>query len=135
MITLNDLTNLALGVTDRLEVGRLDPLTANLIGATTPIVFLSRESLQHIRHRHPVLTAEEYLLLPAVIRNGLIIKETRRPTHIVISFQGAEEIRRYITVIKVTRGGHELYVKTLHRARERQTKALLTRGRILRNHK
>lgn len=135
MMTSENLADLALGVKDPIEVCRLDATLASILRVHTPVVFLSRYSLLHIRERHADMTAERLMLLPSALQKGLVIREARRPNHIVFCYQAARETERYIAILKAAVAGHELFVQSFHRAKRRQTRTMLDRGKKLRDHK
>jgi hypothetical protein len=134
MLTSADLLDLDLGVRDPIIVCHFDHVLANILSAQTPIVYLSRYTLDHIRKRHSDLTDDELLFLPEAIARGLITKENMRPRHVTVCYQQPLG-RRYIAALKLTGIKHAFYIDTFHRAREKQTTAMLSRGRILRTHK
>lgn len=97
-------------------------------------VILSRKSYLHIRDVHPEITIAEFELLPGAIRNGLIIVEISCPRKSSICYQSPHSQQRYVVAIHGTKNG-EIYCSTFHRARARNTKSKLKRGRIIRPHK
>lgn len=132
MMKSEDLLDLALGLRDRIVVCELSRLIANFLTASTPQVTLSRFSLTHIRRDHRDMTLERLMLLPVAIKDGLIIREKARPQFLTVSYDLGDE--RFIAVLKATERKHAIFVETFHRARPRQTKSLLKRGRIIRAH-
>jgi hypothetical protein len=65
----------------------------------------------------------------------MLARETRpdRRKTLVFCYQGPT--RRYRAVIKIAKGGHELWFSTMHRTRPRQTKTLLKEAVIIRRHR
>jgi hypothetical protein len=51
----------------KIAVGRLHEAVSAALAATSPVVFLSADTLAKQRREHPELTESEYLMLPAVL--------------------------------------------------------------------
>ena len=98
-------------------------------------VKLSRESYAHIKSEHPEITYPEFELLPDAIRNGLVIREGGSPRKASICYQNPNRHQRYIATIQSTGLGDEMFCTTFHRARPRNTRSKIKRGKIIRNHK
>lgn len=130
----NDFIDLALGRIDPITVCDLNSRVTNILGAQTPRVSLSRESLLHIRKQRPDMPVGHILYLPDTIKAGMIIRDGQKKNHIVMIYQCEETGRRYVAVLKVAGKGHAIYVQTFYPAKKRQTMALLKRGTLLRNH-
>ena len=134
MLTLEDLLSLLAGQVDRpIEVGQLPDDVITRLGWKLPHVYLSADSLQHI-YTKPDISHFDVLLLPLAISNGLLIHETARPEYVLSSYKRADGHQRYITVMKMAQDGCEIWIKSFHRARVRQTRSLLKRGSILKTH-
>jgi hypothetical protein len=100
----------------------------------SPIVYLSRDSLKHIRDKHPDLSNLDLLMMSPAIENGLLIREANKP-YVLACYQHPEdEARRFKVNIKAARGETDLWVHSFHRTHPRQTQALLRRGLKLRDH-
>ena len=110
-----------------------DPAHSSAIGARTHAVLLSRDTIVKQEDRHPDIGFDDYRLIPYAIRYGLIVHESARPRHLMFVFDDPWG-RRYRVMIRSTTNGNEIYVTSCHKTRDRQTKALLSRGRDLRRH-
>ena len=102
------------------------------LGWDLPWIYLSKESCIHIFEEHPCLQEFELLLLPHAITRGMLIRERDRQNCVVAIYQHVG--KRYIAAMKRSRS-REIWVTTFHRARYKQTKALLKKGQIVRPHK
>jgi hypothetical protein len=98
-------------------------------------VYLSRYSLdKNIRH-HPDVDMFEYLRIPTILSEGLIITDRKDPKTVVVVYQAPElDTLRYKVAVKCAQGGHDLWVTSFHRLAPRQTKRLLNGARILKRH-
>lgn len=131
----DDILRVLLGSQDHIVLGNLPHYVASFYGANTIEVWLGRKGLLHIGERHPDIGLDDLLLLPLAIKNGLLIREDDRQKELTICFQHpTNEKRRYIAVLKFACGKRELWVSTFHRAKVRQTKRKLRRGRVIRSH-
>ena len=109
-----------------------NPALAEVIGAADRhAVLLSRDTIVKEKVRHPDIDFEQYCVLPDVVRFGLVVQEYSQ--QLVFCYEHHSG-RRYRAMVKATLAGHELYVTSFHRMRDRQTKAILKRGLILRRH-
>lgn len=136
MFTLDDIGRLERKEIPHIVVGILEPYVALSIGAIyTREVWLSLVSYQHIREGHPDIPGNELTFIPEALTRGLVIFESNREHWASICYQSAAEGRRFTLAIKAAHNGKEIFLRSVHRMRERQTKALLKRGYILRKHK
>jgi len=103
------------------------------IGANTHAVLLSRETIVKQETRHPDIGFDDYRLIPYAIRFGLVLHEATRPRHLMFVFDDPWG-RRDRVMVRSTTNGNEIFVTSCHRTKQRQTKALLARGRSLRRH-
>lgn len=132
--TLEDLHGLRAGRFSERQVGELPNQDLSILGWRSPLVFLSRESLQHINDSHPDITDFDLLLLPDMIRSGLLIQEVAKPAYISACYQF--DTKRFCAVMKVaTRSRFDIWLVSMRRMKPRQTRAILKRGRIIRPHK
>jgi len=115
-----------------IEVGYLPQEVAAHFGCGLGIAYLSSRSLNHILDDHADINIVDLLHLPDLIQRGLWVAD--RANSACILYQPSGGFMRYASALKVAAGGFEPYITTFHRARERQTKAKLKRGRVLRNH-
>lgn len=97
-------------------------------------VYLSSSSLQHINRKHKDIEDFDLLNLTQGIRRGLIIQERAKPHILIVNYFEALGGRRYAISLKVTNGAGEVWVNSMYRCKERQTRAHLRRGKILKNH-
>lgn len=134
MLTLEDIVDLALGKYHAVAVCEISHTFANFLYAQTPRVYLSRESLAHIRKEHPNDIISDFLILPDAIAKGMILRDMSRPNHLVVCYEKAEGVR-YVAVLKATLRGDAIYVQTFHRGRRRQTRSLMRRARLIRAHR
>lgn len=135
-LTLAAIRELEVGWTDPIGVGELRQEVITTLGWPSGIVYLSRETLFHVRERHPETTDIELCLVSLALRNGLIVAEDHRPNFVVVSYQHPEHPdRRYKASLKLASSRFDIWLTTFHRTARRQTRALLKRGRILQRHK
>lgn len=133
LIDLDTLHRLIAGQVRILAVGRIPDEVQRYFRSTTQTVFLSADSALHILQQHSDhLEVPELLKIPTAIDRGLWIPD--RETSCCLSYFDDKEFIRYIGAVKVTKRRHELYLSTFHRGANRQTKALLRRGKLLRAH-
>ena len=136
MFTREGLHRLWSGAVPWLPLGELEPYIARHIGARgTRHVLLSGESYHHVVHGHPDLGDDELMLMPEALTRGLVLYEKRRRNWAVFCFQHPQaEARRYALAIKAADHGHQIFARSFHRMHDRQTKAILRRGYLLRRH-
>jgi hypothetical protein len=134
-VNKDDVLRVLLGSQRYIALGNVPHHVASFYNANTIEVWLGKTGLQHIGERHPDIGVDDLLLLPLAIRNGLLIREIDREKELTVCFQHpTNEKLRYIAVLKFACGKHELWISTFHRAKARQTKRKLRRGRVIRNH-
>jgi len=125
---------LYIGETDKVLVAELSSTTISLLNVRTAEVHMNAKALKHIiDENRREITIADVLLLPKMISDGLLIRETARNDSFVISYQAAKY--RLKAAFVIAAGGHEIWVSTLHRMRLRQIRALLKRGTIIRRHR
>jgi hypothetical protein len=130
--TLSDLQCLRCKRLASHPIGQIPRNVLSTLGWDMPWVYLSTESCIHIFEKHPDLQEFDVLALPAVINRGLLIREKHRSSCLVASY--VHEGTRYIATMKRA-ATYEIWITTFHRSKPKQTKALLKRGEILRDHK
>jgi hypothetical protein len=127
----------------RVRDGHLDPAVVGYLASEgksylrahwAAQVYLSRASLQKNIRKHPDVSMLEYLRLPIVIADGLIVTDRREPNCVVAVYNIPNSKVRYKAIVKCAAGGYDLWVTTFHRLKPRQTKALLKGGQILKTH-
>lgn len=133
-LVLEDITDLLAGERDPVTVCELPFFVAELLGLRNPNVYLSAYSLHHILDDHPEVTQYDLLRLPFVVRRGLLVREREKSNILIANYQDDESSRRWCAALKMARPDKEIYVQTFHRAHQRQTRAHLKRGIILKKH-
>lgn len=131
-MNLEDLFGLRDGRIDKLLVGRLTSATVSMLGTQTPELYLNRDRLMHIITKCG-MKIEDVLLLPDALTRGMLMQEETRPRSFVVCFQHTQI--RYKIAVKIVRGGHELWISTMHPTKQGQTKAILGRSRLVRKHR
>ena len=96
-------------------------------------VLLSRETIVKQHRQHPDIGLDEYSIAPNVLRFGLVLWLPEWPRQLTFCYEEHSGLR-YRLFVKSTTRGHQLYITSFHRTRPRQTRALLARAKILRNH-
>ena len=134
-MTVEDLFWLLLDKRPFIPVCKLPQDVCAEIGAATTIVRLSRSTLTHIIGDHVDVDVSQLMMMPKAIQWGLLVDDRERPNHIIASYQDPyATARRYIAVMKITRNRKEIWISTFHRSKERQTRRILEKGRILKKH-
>lgn len=129
---ISALNNLKAGHYNPAVVGVLPQEAITYLRPATPLVFLSKETLEKNEREHPDVGLWEYLQIPDALRRGLIISERERPNCAVISFRTPSAVR-YKVALKRTANG-DIWITSFHRMAPAQTRRLLNRGGILRRH-
>ncbi len=104
------------------------------MGLRVPLVYLSKESLAHINRRHPDITDYDLIVVPFVLKHGLILREVRRKNVYLASHVGTYCPKRMGITMKVAQPDREVYLETFHRVSYRQTRAWLKRCEIIKTH-
>lgn len=134
-MTVEDLFRLLMDKCPYVPVCKLPQDICARVGAQTTTVRLSRVSLMHIIGDHRDVDVSQLMMMPKAIQWGLLVDDRERPCRIISSYQDPyTSARRYIAVMKITRNRNEIWVSTFHRSKARQTKRLLEKGQILKNH-
>lgn len=108
-------------------VGHIDGVLAAAIGSQAREVRLSSESMRKQRENHPDLTVEEYRLLPAITKDGLVIQDKE---NVLMFFKRFD--RWYRATVKGTSEGQELFLVSFHRVEEKDIRRLRRRGKVIR---
>jgi len=110
------------------EVGTMQPEAVTALGARTPHVLLSADTMEKQAHRHPELGADEYARLPDILGAPHIIAQDgdRR----VVFFR--RDGRDYRAAIKTTGDGAENYLVSFHRTDLDRMRRALKRMEIVR---
>lgn len=133
-IELSRVHALRQGWVSALAVGPLHKAGADYLKSTAGEVWISRERLLHIDNQHDGLSDFEIISMSFGLMNGLFVADEKRPNCLIISYVLPNQSRRYKIAIKSAAQGRELWVSTFHRTRPRQTRTLLTRGRVIKPH-
>ena len=133
-LTLEDIRDLSSRQRDPIRVGELPFEVAIKIGLSNHGVYLSRQSYQHIIDAHGDIDDYKLLLLPQMLKNGLIVQENAKQNVIIISYLDMSLGLRYVAALKIVQSNTEVWVSSMYRAKKRQTKSLILRGTILKNH-
>jgi hypothetical protein len=134
-LTLEDLEDLANNQRDPIRVGEIPMEVAMFLNLKNHNVYLSRYSLLHIQAAHPDIDNFALLNLPFGIQRGLLVQEMAKPHIVLSSFVEATTNTRFISALKITQRGTEIWVSSFYRSSNRQTKSILQRGIVLQNHK
>ena len=130
-VTSSQFAKLVAGkVTGIATVGYLDDTLRASIGAKTRGVTLSDETLAKQKRSHPDLTTDEYKLIPDMIRDGLVIKESDQ---VLLFFHDVD--RLYRAVVKATSTGKGIFLTSFHRSNIANVKQARKRGTVLREEK
>ncbi len=133
-LTLDDIDALRRQLRNPIPVAELPHIIRMTLHIKVPLVHLSNESLAHIAKKHPDITDFELLLLPFVIRHGLILREKKKRHIIIASYQEPMSHRRYVAVMKIASRSCEVWLDSFHKTKPRQTASLLKRCEILKRH-
>lgn len=134
IFSLDDVIGLREGRYRDRQVGEIPHDDLMRLGWRSPIVYLSAESLAHIAQRHPDISEFDVLLLPQMIAGGLLIRENAKPNVLVVCYQAGDQ-RLCASLKMAPRTGFDIWVLSLRRMRQRQTRAMLNRGTLIRAHK
>ena len=134
-LTLEDLEDLTNNHRDPIRVGEIPIDVAKILNLKNHNVYLSRFSLLHIQAGHPDIDHFALLNLPFGIERGLLVQEKTKPHIVLSSFVEAATNTRFISALKITQHGTEVWVSSFYRSSDRQTRSILQRGIILQNHK
>lgn len=133
-LTLSDLNDLHAGYRQVIWAGEMPYAVAKQLGLRNHNVYLSRESLAHILEKHPDVTLFTLLCLPIAIQRGLLVKERKNPRVVIVSYQDPESARRYLGALKTAAQECEVWVSSFYQGRKRQTRRILQRGDLLKEH-
>ena len=134
VLILEDIEDLRSRQRDPIRVGELPFDVAIQLGLLNHGVYLSRQSYHHIINAHGDIDDFKLLLLPQILKRGLIVQENAKRNVIVISYLDRNSGLRYVAALKIAQSNTEVWVSSLYRAKRRQTKSILRRGTILKNH-
>lgn len=116
-------------------VGDIPEIVAQDFGTEFRSVNLSRSTYEEIVRKHPDFSDYDFLQIPYILRHGLWLAE-RDEIHCRLALSAIPNSdQRYKIVVNKAKYGPDLWVKSFHKTRPRATRALLRRGRIIRNFK
>lgn len=133
-LILEDIEDLRSRQRDPIRIGELPFEVATQLGLFNHGVYLSHQSYYHIIKAHRDIDDYKLLLLPQILKNGLIVQENAKRNVLVISYFDQSSGLRYVTALKIAQSNTEVWVSSMYRAKRRQTKRILQRGTILKNH-
>lgn len=133
-LTLWELNDLKSGRHENIWVGEFPYDVARFLNLKNHNVYLSRISLKHIFEDHPDVKLTNILILPMAIKQGLLVRETKKPNMIMVSYLDTIERRRWIAAVKIAEGGNDNWVSSFYRSRQRQTKSICSRGTVIKGH-
>ena len=132
-LDIEDIARLLAGNSDPIPVGKIVNQARSHLSQKANVILLSTETARHILVKHgDHMEPSTMLLLPEALRMGLWIAD--RPLWCRVSFEEKRTGVRYIAAIKATKCKRELFVGTFHRSQKGQTKSVISRGNVLRNH-
>jgi hypothetical protein len=106
---------------------------SDYLGCKQTLAYFSSQSLRHALEEHSDLDLMEFLCMPDMVRHGLWITDRKVRNKAVVIYH-VPEARRYISALKVTGEGFEPYMCSFYRLRDRDYRAKLRRGDVLRPH-
>lgn len=133
-LTLDDIDALRRKKHDPIVVGELPNLIRLVLRLRVPLVHLSKHSLDHINQRHPEIADLDLLLLPFVLRHGMILRQTKKTKVLLAAYQQPMSHRRFLAVMKVVDKGSEVWLDSFYRTRPRETARLLRSSELLKSH-
>lgn len=121
-VTLSDISDLARGYHDPIDVGEMPDWLRAKLNVRVPMVHLSAESLRHIRAEHPDLTDFDLLRMSMSIQQGEYYQDGEKPNVILAVHRDEESHRRYVAVMKITNKSCEVWLSSFYRCHPRQIK-------------
>lgn len=133
-LTLSDIDDLRRNRHDPIVVAELPNIMRLALRLRVPLVHLSNQSLRHIQARHPDITDLDLLLIPFVVRHGLILQMKNKRSIILACYQQPMSHRRYLAAMKVSSKGAEVWLDSFYRTRPRETARLMRKAEVLKRH-
>lgn len=99
-------------------LAHLEKSVAARLGANTQLVSFSEDTLAKQLREHPEITLDEYANVQRVIDKGIEIPGNQSNTTVYL----LDEVDGYVTVLKVTREGKEVYMTSMRRLSSDQAK-------------
>jgi len=132
-LDIEDIARLLAGNSESIPVGRVVNQARSHLSQKTSVILLSTDSTRHILTKHgDHIEPSTLLIIPEALRVGLWIAD--REFSCRVSYEQKETGVRYLAAVKATKNRREIYLSTFHRAQQGQTKSVLKRGKIVRNH-
>lgn len=135
LFTSDDIHKLVAGWRDYIHVGSFNDVLLARLRWQLGLIFLSRDSVIHIREKHPDITNNDLLWIPQAIEYGMVIRDERKLNLASVCFSPKDHSLRYRIILKRVRSEGEVFVASMHRMRHRQTKGMLTHGTLVRRHR
>lgn len=104
---------------------------AKRLGARTQLVALSEDTLAKQLREHPEITLDEYAVVQAAIDRGIEVPGNQANASVYV----LDEADGYVTVVKVTRDGSQVFMTSLRRLSRDQAKRDEEVKRLLRKRK
>ena len=121
MLMEDALEKLAEGQFPHIYLGSIGPQVARALGAKgTDEVLLLQYSYSHIRFEHKELRKEQMMILPDLLKNGIVIQHKKHKNKAAIFYQDPTGSDRYFAAIKATCSGNAIYCDTFRRAQGTQ---------------
>jgi hypothetical protein len=76
--TVEDVIRLRDGWRGPITVGELPQVVSAAMQVPVPLVYLSKDNLDHINQEHSKITDYDLLAAPFVLKHGLFLKEVRK---------------------------------------------------------
>jgi hypothetical protein len=133
-LTLSDIDDLRRKKHDPIVVGELPNIIRLALRLRVPLVHFSHQSLKHVEQRHPDVRDLDLLLIPFVIRHGLILRQRRKRNVIIACYQQPMSHRRFLAAMKISDRGSEVWLDSFYRTRPRETARLLRGAEVLKHH-
>ena len=132
-IDISELRSLRAGHRGDLQVGVLPFEVRKYLRISRDRVVLSTQSIRHILTGHgDHISVDNLLLLPSILEQGMWIAD--RPLAFAVVWQAGENDPRYKVALKTTADHSRTYVRSFHRMKARQTRSVLRRGDLVREH-
>jgi hypothetical protein len=133
-LTLSDIDAVRRKTHNPIEVGELPNLIRLALRLRVPLVQLSTESLAHINARHPDISDFDLLLLPFVIRHGMILRERKKTNIILAVYQEPMSHRRFVAAMKIADASCQVWLDSFYRIKPGQTRKLMRKTDMLKPH-
>jgi hypothetical protein len=132
--TLADINDLKQGYRNPIHVGNIPYAVSKHLELNNSNVYLSLDSYKHIQKKHFDVSDYDLLMMPMAIQYGLLVSDYKKPNIIMCSYFDPNIGKRYIISVKIAANKTEIWALSMYRSRQRQTRALLKKGEILKAH-